>query len=233
VGIAASDGQVYAPFLHKPPKPYAIQPNAPGLNIGADNRASIVHRSAAAATGLAAAEPVTLYNTLAGDEQIVTGGRVSAVASEWNGRLAPRTAIGLTGRGHLILFVVDGRQPGISEGMSVPEVARMLAADYAVVDALDLDGGGSATLAIADPMPRVVNVPVGIGDVPGTERAVGSNLAVFAQRPESTSMAFSTSAPATPPCGIAAAPWLAVALAVCLAAGLVVLAWRRRSSRAR
>jgi len=68
--------------------------------------------------------------------------------------------------------------------MSVPEVAELLANDYGVVDALNLDGGGSTTLAIADPTPRVVNVPVGVKDVPDTERPVGSNLAVFARRRE-------------------------------------------------
>jgi hypothetical protein len=233
VGIAASDGQVYAPFLDKAPKQYAIQPNAPGLNIDAGNHACIVHRNAADPSGYTVAEPVTLHNTLAGNEQIVTSGRVTAVHSDWNSRLDPRTAIGLTRSRHLIFFVVDGRQPGISEGMSVPEVAHVLAGDYGIVDALGLDGGGSTTLAIADPTPRVVNVSVGVKDAPGTERAVGSNLAVFAQRPESTSTTCSASGPDAAPSGISARPCLIIALGVCFAAGLVVLAWQRRSSRAR
>ena len=62
------------------------------------------------------------------------------------------------------------------------EVARLLRDDYGVTDALSLDGGGSTTLAIADPVPRVVNVPVGLQDAPGTLRPVGSNLAVFAEK---------------------------------------------------
>lgn len=181
VGIASSDGNVYAPFLDKPPKDYAIQANAPGLNIDAAGHAWIVHRSPADASGLSAAESVKLYNTLSGNEQIVTAGKVSVADTKWNKGLSPRTAIGLTRQGHIILVVVDGRQKGVSEGMSVPELAEFLVRECHVVDAINLDGGGSSTLAIADPAPRIVNVPVGLKDVPGTLRPVGSNLAIFAR----------------------------------------------------
>src|SRR5512142_610236 len=73
VGFAASDGDVYSPFEDHPPKSYAIQANAPGLNIDPGNRATIVHRDPADTTGFSVAEPVTPYNALAGNEQIVTG----------------------------------------------------------------------------------------------------------------------------------------------------------------
>ena len=201
VGIAASDGRVYAPFLDKPPKPYAIGANAPGLNIDAANRASIVHRSAADANGYA----------------------------------APRTAVGLTNNQHLILFVVDGRQKGTSEGMSVHEVAELLVRDFGVVDAIGLDGGGSATLAMADPSPRIVNVPVGVKDVPGTQRAVGSNLAIFAlaREPSSTTSTSPAAAPGKPSSNRLAQSWPFVAAGTCLAAGLVLVLWRRRGRRSR
>ena len=228
VGIAASCGHVFAPFLDNPPKAFAIHANAPGLNIDADNHARIVHRNTADPSGYTVAEPVKLYNTLSGNEQIVTGGRVTAADTDWNNRPSPRTAIGLTGKGHLILLVVDGRQPGISEGLTVPEVARMLAGDYGVVDALSLDGGGSATLALADPRPHVVNVPVGVKDVPGTQRAVGSNLAVFVLT--EVPLATSGRAPAVAPesGGILTGPRLVIAVGACLGAGLIVLVRRRR-----
>ncbi len=79
-----------------------------------------------------------------------------------------------------MLFVVDGRQPGISEGLRTAELANVLARRCGVTDAINLDGGGSTTLAMADPAPRVVNVPVGLHDRPGTLRPVGSNLGIFA-----------------------------------------------------
>jgi len=96
VGLAASDGQVFAPFLEHPPKAFAIRPNAPAFNIDAHNRVTLVHRRPDDASGYAITEPVTLHNALSGNEQILT------------------------------------------------------------------------------------NVPVGLGDQPGTERPVGSNLAIFA-----------------------------------------------------
>jgi exopolysaccharide biosynthesis protein len=74
------------------------------------------------------------------------------------------------------MLTVDGRQTGVSEGLTVPELADMLIRDYGAADAISLDGGGSTTLAMDRPAPHVVNVP---SDNP--PRAVGSSLAVFAQ----------------------------------------------------
>jgi exopolysaccharide biosynthesis protein len=49
----------------------------------------------------------------------------------------------------LVLFVVD-RAAG-SMGMTVGEVADILIQDYSVSNALNLDGGGSTTLAMENP----------------------------------------------------------------------------------
>ena len=182
-GLAASNGNVYSPFDANPPKLYAIRPNAPALNIDAANHASIVHRSLSDPTGRTVAEPVTLYNAVSGNEQIITGGANTAGTGKWHNTLNPHTAIGLAPGRTLILFTVDGRQPGVSEGMTVPEVADILRRDYGVTDAISLDGGGSTTLCMADPEPRVVNVPCGTDNKPASERPVGSNLAVFAVTP--------------------------------------------------
>jgi hypothetical protein len=103
--------------------------------------------------------------------------------------------------------------------MTVREVAELLLRDFDVTDALSLDGGGSTTLAMADPAHRVVNVPVGAGDVPGTGRAVGSNLAVFASPVPQGDPA---SAPAGDSLGLAGL----VGIALLPAAAAAVLAWR-------
>jgi hypothetical protein len=238
VGIAASDGEVYAPFLDQPPKAFAIHANAPGLNIDAANHAAIVHRNPADASGLTVTEPVKLYTTLAGNEQIVADGKVTAAHTDWNGTFNPRTAIGVTGKQHLILFVVDGRQPKVSEGMSVPEVAELLVKDYAVVEAISMDGGGSTTLALADPAPRLVNVPVGIKDEPGSQRPVGSSLAVFAVavEPATATKSVPASIPSSAPAFIAPygkweRPWATIFIGTCFTGGLGFWLWRRRSSR--
>jgi hypothetical protein len=54
----------------------------------------------------------------------------------------PRTAIGYTIDGKIILFVVDGR--GASIGMSLPQVAQTMI-NLGCVEAINLDGGGSST----------------------------------------------------------------------------------------
>jgi exopolysaccharide biosynthesis protein len=63
----------------------------------------------------------------------------------------PRTAAGVTVDGRtLILLVVDGRQPGYSIGVTLPELADLmigLGAD----DAINLDGGGSSTFVYRRP----------------------------------------------------------------------------------
>ena len=64
--------------------------------------------------------------------------------------------------------------------MTVGEVADVLLRDYAVANALNLDGGGSTTMALQDPMTgagKVFNQPN--DTAPG--RSTGSNLGVFAR----------------------------------------------------
>jgi hypothetical protein len=187
IGLAASNGDVYAPFDPNPPKQYAIRPNAPALNVDANNRATIVHRSQNDPRGYAIAESVKLYNTVAGNEQILAEGTVTAGTGKWDTTPNPLMVIGLAPGDKLILFTVDGRQPGVSEGLTTGEAAVLLHQDYQVTDAINLDGGGSTTLCLADPQPRVVNVPVGDHDNPGTLRPVGSSLAIFAGPREASS----------------------------------------------
>jgi hypothetical protein len=104
----------------------------------------------------------------------------------------PRTAVGWTRGGDVLLVTVDGRQPGYSEGMSLPELADLmlgLGAD----EAMNLDGGGSTTFARgADVLNRpsdrlvrrygrsaVVHLPGRWDQVVGNvERPVGNILAV-------------------------------------------------------
>jgi exopolysaccharide biosynthesis protein len=78
----------------------------------------------------------------------------------------------------LILFTVD-RAAG-SLGMSLGEVADVLIRDYRVEQALNLDGGGSTTLAMEDPVTHERSIVNRSSDNPAG-RAVGSNLAVFAK----------------------------------------------------
>lgn len=56
----------------------------------------------------------------------------------------PRTAIGTKADGSIVLFEIDGRQPGFSEGVENEELAEILR-DIGVENAMNLDGGGSST----------------------------------------------------------------------------------------
>ncbi len=73
----------------------------------------------------------------------------------------PRTMVGITGSGHLLFVVVDGRQPGYAEGMSLFEL-RDLARSLGCTDALNLDGGGSTTMVVTgESGSAVLNKPSG------------------------------------------------------------------------
>ena len=89
----------------------------------------------------------------------------------------PRTVAGITrDRRHLLLVVIDGRQPAYSVGTTTRETADLLLA-LGAVEALNLDGGGSTAMVVRDAVTgttRLVNRP---SDAAG-ERPVGDALAV-------------------------------------------------------
>lgn len=58
---------------------------------------------------------------------------------------APRNSIGLKADGTVVMFLADGRQ-GVSNGMTMYEVAEIMK-QQGCVNAIYLDGGGSATIA--------------------------------------------------------------------------------------
>jgi exopolysaccharide biosynthesis protein len=59
----------------------------------------------------------------------------------------PRTAMGYTKDNKLIVLVVEGRNPGIAEGATLPQLAKILR-DLGCVEALNLDGGGSSCMLV-------------------------------------------------------------------------------------
>ena len=81
----------------------------------------------------------------------------------------PRTAVGRTADGALVLLVVDGRQP-LSRGASLDETARLMRA-LGATDAVNLDGGGSSAVVVRGVR---LNRPVG----GTTEREVHNALVV-------------------------------------------------------
>jgi exopolysaccharide biosynthesis protein len=82
----------------------------------------------------------------------------------------PRTAVAILKDGKFLMMTVDGRQPGVSVGMSLQELAEYLFS-LGAVDAMNLDGGGSTTMFLDG---KVVNTP---SDKEG-ERKVGDAIVV-------------------------------------------------------
>jgi Phosphodiester glycosidase len=80
----------------------------------------------------------------------------------------PRSAVGQTADGRIILVTVDGRRPGYSVGMTNFELALTMTR-LGAVSASALDGGGSATMAFDGDL---LNRP----SDPGGERAVAESL---------------------------------------------------------
>ncbi|UXY37506.1 phosphodiester glycosidase family protein [Streptomyces albidocamelliae] len=89
----------------------------------------------------------------------------------WANVRQPRTMAGVDGKGRLILATVDGRQTDGSEGFTLYEAAAFMRS-LGAVQALNLDGGGSTTMAVDG---TLANHP---SDAAG-ERAVGDTIQVL------------------------------------------------------
>ncbi len=59
----------------------------------------------------------------------------------------PRTCMGYTSDSYLIVMVIQGRFPGIAEGATLGQEAKLLV-DLGCVEALNLDGGGSSCMLV-------------------------------------------------------------------------------------
>jgi hypothetical protein len=117
-----------------------------------------------------------------GGPRLLTAGAVTVDAAEegfttpFSRMAVPRSGIGMTTDGKILLVTVDGRQPGISSGISLTDFAALLR-DLGCTDAMNLDGGGSSTLSVRG---YHVNSPS-----EGAERPVASALLVIPALPAS------------------------------------------------
>jgi hypothetical protein len=96
-------------------------------------------------------------------------------------RRHPRTAAGVSRDGKtLLLLVVDGRQPGWSIGVTLPELAQMML-EAGAWNAVNLDGGGSSAMWHREPgaaAGRILNRPSD-----GRVRPAANHLGVRVTRP--------------------------------------------------
>ncbi len=164
-GLTISEGNRYTDG-------YAPSQNYNTLFITEDNQASFVLPQA------------PIYNAVSGNMMLIVDGTMQPIdpTNDYLTGKHPRTAVALDEAfKSLILFLVDGRQPNYSEGVTIPELAAIIL-DRGGYNALNLDGGGSVTLAIEGPngQPQVLNSPIH-NHIPGRERPVGNHLGIFAQ----------------------------------------------------
>jgi hypothetical protein len=137
-------------------------------------------------------EPITLTTTVTagwesiqhavgGREWIVRDGAVSIAPRPASAdEVHPRSAIGLTADGRVILAAVDGRETGVSLGVRLPELGELMLSRGAVT-AINLDGGGSTTMVVRRAGAAgtvVVNRPSD-----GSERAVTNSIQVVSNAP--------------------------------------------------
>ena len=158
IGLAVSRGVTYSPPNNQEPTLY----------LSRTNQASFK-----SPTG-------RLYHAISGNAMLVEQGRLAVQQPD---QPQPRSAVALDRRGRtLMLIVVDGRQPNYSEGVTLEELAQFILQQGGFT-AMNLDGGGSATLVVQDSRgrSRVLNSPID-NHIPGRERPVGNHLGVSIRR---------------------------------------------------
>jgi hypothetical protein len=145
---------------------YHEDPTHPTLYITASNH-----------VGFSPPAEESKYNAISGDRMLVENG--VAVPGLEDDITAPRTAIGIDGEGNkLVIVVVDGRQFLYSQGATMAELADILIY-YGAESAMNLDGGGSSTIAMESGLGvKVLNSPID-RKIPGFERAVGNHLGII------------------------------------------------------
>ena len=122
-----------------------------------------------------------IFNAISGNLMLLAAGKTlpEALQAEEGHVPQPRTAIALDKNGRrLIIVVVDGRQPNYSEGATLAELAEILI-DQGAYFGMNLDGGGSTTLAAESDTgkARLLNSPID-HNIPGRERPVGNHLGI-------------------------------------------------------
>lgn len=118
-----------------------------------------------------------VVHALGGGPRLLRAGKINITGTEERFRKditqgrAPRTALGVTAQGELLLVTVNGRQNNISIGMTLEELARLMQR-LGAVEAMNLDGGGSSTMVVRG---IVLNAPSD-----GKPRPVSNALLVWA-----------------------------------------------------
>ncbi len=143
------------------------EPAREGLVFYTDGRVEVYDETATSAEELVSAGA---WNTLSFGPAIVEDGTVvdgiegAEIDTNFGNHSLqgdqPRTAVGVIDENHLVFVVVDGRQSGYSEGVTLTELADIMI-DLGATTAYNLDGGGSSTMYFDG---EVINSPSNGGE---------------------------------------------------------------------
>lgn len=146
---------------------YRDKPARIGMAFYQDGTAKIYDETETSAEELLAAG---VWNTLSFGPALVENGSIVAdlgsveVDTNFGNHSIqgthPRTAVGVIDANHYVFVVVDGRERGYSRGMSLDELAQVMA-DLGATTAYNLDGGGSSTMYFNG---EVINQPSNRGE---------------------------------------------------------------------
>lgn len=162
LGQTISNGKIYSP--HE--KGWYV------LCFDANNKAQI--------PGGDRCPPGTVHG-IAGSDILVSGGKVKSDRDDpRKDKPYPRVAAAIDKEGKkLWLVLVDGKQPLYSEGFTRADLTKLFT-DLGVDRALNLDGGGSTTLAVSiGNSTKVLNAPIHT-KIPMRERPVANHLGFYA-----------------------------------------------------
>jgi exopolysaccharide biosynthesis protein len=149
-GIVASDGDVYSPFEYDS-RPWVV------VNIAEDNQVDFATRNVpnrpsggVRPINTDTTPDLSFYNALSGSEQIVINGVNTAghsgVTYGTPTVARARTGIGTTADNKLLMITID-EGSNASRGATWYELAEVMR-QYGVVDGINVDGGGSTTMAM-------------------------------------------------------------------------------------
>ncbi|MCI0636156.1 MAG: phosphodiester glycosidase family protein [Actinobacteria bacterium] len=110
-----------------------------------------------------------VFDAVGGAPLLLRDGEPVGICNSGCGR-QPRTGVGVTATGRILLVVVDGRQARWSLGPTAAEFADIMA-NLGAVTALNLDGGGSSEMVVEG---QVVNRPSD-----GDERRISNAILVL------------------------------------------------------
>lgn len=148
IGLSVSDGEVISPprvFEDKRDLSFLFLDN--GKAVVASPTDKLLAQATEAVSGVGPNSSLPQR-----DQALVTDGRNTADhARVAPGKRHPRTAIGVSANGQVVIvMVIDGRREGWSVGVTLPELAELMIAQGAH-QAINLDGGGSSAFVVRDP----------------------------------------------------------------------------------